>query len=122
MYAIAWPISGIFMCMLVAVIGEMASTYPVAGAMFTYSFRLCRSTRLLNSSARYISWLVGSFLLCAHILVQILLAYQLSHTLLGAIALYTDFTSTFWEMIGIAWVRTPYSSFKATLTRMRRAY
>lgn len=31
MYAIAWPISGLFMLCLAAVLGEMASTWPVAG-------------------------------------------------------------------------------------------
>ena len=31
MYAFAWPISGLFMMALAAVLGEMASCYPVAG-------------------------------------------------------------------------------------------
>lgn len=31
MYSIAWPISGLFMLCLAAVLGEMASTWPVAG-------------------------------------------------------------------------------------------
>lgn len=35
MYSIAWPITGVFMCALAAVLGEMASTYPVAGSSST---------------------------------------------------------------------------------------
>lgn len=71
MYCIGWPILGIFVCTLVAILAEMASTYPVAGAMFTWSYRLCRSSPILNKYARYISWLVGSMLLAAHLLTQV---------------------------------------------------
>ena len=71
MYAIAWPLSGLFMMSLAAVLGEMASTWPVAGAMFTWVFRLCRSRKGLNPWARYASWVVGSLLLCSHILLQV---------------------------------------------------
>lgn len=31
MYSVAWPISGLFMLCLAAVLGEMASTWPVSG-------------------------------------------------------------------------------------------
>lgn len=31
MYSIAWPLTGLFFCTLAAVLGEMASAYPVAG-------------------------------------------------------------------------------------------
>lgn len=34
MYSIAFPLTGFFLCAMVAVIGEMASTYPVAGQSF----------------------------------------------------------------------------------------
>lgn len=71
MYAIAWPLSGLFMISLAAVLGEMASTWPVAGAMFTWVFRLCRSKKSLNPWARYASWVVGSLLLCSHVLLQV---------------------------------------------------
>lgn len=71
MYAIAWPLSGLFMISLAAVLGEMASTWPVAGAMFTWVFRLCRSKKRLNPWARYASWVVGSLLLCSHVLLQV---------------------------------------------------
>lgn len=71
MYAIAWPISGLFMVSLAAILGEMASTWPVAGAMFTWVFRLCRSRKALNPWARYASWIVGSLLLCSHLLLQV---------------------------------------------------
>lgn len=123
MYSVAWPISGLFMLCLAAVLGEMASTWPVSGApcprratislvccttcwlarwlqldaaveaqvvrwltnrkltfvvfrsligaMFTWTFRLCRSSRRLDPWARFFSWIVGSFLLVSHILLQV---------------------------------------------------
>lgn len=71
MYAVCWPLVGVFMCTVAAVLGEMASAYPVAGAMFTWTFRLSRSSRRFDSSARYFSWIVGSFMLCYHILTQV---------------------------------------------------
>ncbi|KAK4704983.1 hypothetical protein P7C70_g1220, partial [Phenoliferia sp. Uapishka_3] len=104
MYCFAWPISGIFMCALAAILGEMASTYPVAGAMFTWVFRLCRSSKRFDAFARYASWITGSFLLCSHILTQIVLAYQLSTFFQGFIGLHTNsFEPTFWRSIAIAW-------------------
>lgn len=71
MYAIAWPLSGLFMCAIAAILGEMVSTWPVAGAMFTWVFRLSRSIKGLDPWARYLSWMTGSFLLCSHILLQV---------------------------------------------------
>lgn len=47
MYAIAWPVSGLFMVALAAVLGEMASAYPVAGKLGTAS-----CTRLFELTLR----------------------------------------------------------------------
>lgn len=59
------------MLALAAVLGEMASTWPVAGAMFTWTFRICRTSRRLDPWARFLSWIVGSFLLVSHVLLQV---------------------------------------------------
>ncbi|GAA5995300.1 uncharacterized protein JCM10292_005088 [Rhodotorula paludigena] len=103
MYAIAWPISGLFMLCLAAVLGEMASTWPVAGAMFTWVFRLCRSRKWLDPWARYASWVVGSLLLCSHILLQIIVTWQFAHNLLGVIGLWTDKRYDYWVVVVICW-------------------
>lgn len=131
MYAIAWPISGLFMLCLAAVLGEMASTWPVAGAMFTWVFRLCRSRKWLDPWARYASWVVGSLLLCSHILLQvrfrylcslsaelvaglvadrasdtqIIVTWQFAHNLLGVIGLWTEKQYDYWVVVVICWVR-----------------
>ncbi|CEQ39368.1 SPOSA6832_00890 [Sporobolomyces salmonicolor] len=96
MYAIFWPVSGLFMCCLAAVLGEMASTWPVAGAMFTWVFRLCRSKKSLDPWARYASWVTGSLLLCSHVLLQIVITWQFAHNLLGIVSIYTRNEYSFW--------------------------
>ncbi|GAA5986317.1 hypothetical protein JCM5350_002979 [Sporobolomyces pararoseus] len=103
MYAIAWPLSGLFMCAIAAILGEMVSTWPVAGAMFTWVFRLSRSIKALDPWARYLSWMTGSFLLCSHILLQIIITWQLAHNLLGVVALFTSKDYSFWVTVAICW-------------------
>ncbi|GAA5899863.1 uncharacterized protein JCM6883_006013 [Sporobolomyces salmoneus] len=103
MYAIAWPLSGLFMCAVAAILGEMVSTWPVAGAMFTWVFRLSRSIKALDPWARYLSWMTGSFLLCSHILLQIIITWQLAHNLLGVVALFTSKEYSFWVTVAICW-------------------
>ncbi|GAA5930763.1 hypothetical protein JCM1841_006410 [Sporobolomyces salmonicolor] len=103
MYAIFWPVSGLFMCCLAAVLGEMASTWPVAGAMFTWVFRLCRSKKSLDPWARYASWVTGSLLLCSHVLLQIVITWQFAHNLLGIVSIYTRNEYSFWVTVTIGW-------------------
>ena len=89
MLSIGWPLSGLCMCIFSAVLAEISSSYPVAGAMcvsgslflgcnptdeayrYTWTFRLCRLSPTLRPLARFLSWLCGSFLLCGHILAQV---------------------------------------------------
>ncbi|GAA5900155.1 hypothetical protein JCM6882_002628 [Rhodosporidiobolus microsporus] len=103
MYSIAWPISGLFLIGVAALLGEMASTWPVAGASFTWVFRLCRSKRRLDPWARYMSWVTGSILLCSHILLQIVITWQFAHNLLGVITLFTGDHYSHWVTVGIGW-------------------
>lgn len=60
------------------------SSTLLAGAMFTWTFRLCRSSRRLDPWARFLSWIVGSFLLCSHILLQVTYFAYLSPLFLSA--------------------------------------
>lgn len=103
MYCWSWPISGLFICALAAVLAEMASTYPVSGAMFTWVFRLCRSSRRLDPFARYLSWVIGSFLLCYHILLQVVIVYQLAKAIEGIHTLYTGAHWSIWTQLGACW-------------------
>ncbi|EFP82135.2 hypothetical protein PGT21_019148 [Puccinia graminis f. sp. tritici] len=61
---------------LSAVVAEIASAYPVAGAMLTWTFKLARANPKLRDWARFISWLVGTLLFVAHVVVQVALTSQ----------------------------------------------
>ncbi|EGF99036.1 uncharacterized protein MELLADRAFT_113068 [Melampsora larici-populina 98AG31] len=69
-------LSGIFMCCLNAVLAEMASAYPVTGAMFTWTFKLARAHPKLRDWAQLLSWQVAVFLTVSHVLTQVQLAAQ----------------------------------------------
>ncbi|WAR60051.1 hypothetical protein PtB15_11B693 [Puccinia triticina] len=61
-------------CLMVGlntVFAEMASAYPVAGAMFTWTFKLARTISWLRDWARPLSWVIGFFLFASHLMVQI---------------------------------------------------
>ncbi|POY75992.1 hypothetical protein BMF94_1077 [Rhodotorula taiwanensis] len=120
MYAIAWPLSGLFMVSLAAILGEMVSTWPVAGAMFTWVFRLCRSKKALNPWARYLSWMTGSLLLCSHLLLQIIITWQFAHNIAGVVGLFTEKDYSHWVTIALGWVSTVGASeCKALLLTIR---
>ncbi|PLW25645.1 hypothetical protein PCANC_28141 [Puccinia coronata f. sp. avenae] len=61
---------------LSAVVAEIASAYPVAGAMLTWTFKLARANPKLRDWARFISWVVGTLLFVAHVVVQVALTSQ----------------------------------------------
>ncbi|KAH8923846.1 hypothetical protein BT69DRAFT_129596 [Atractiella rhizophila] len=105
MIAIGWPLAGIFMTGLVTVLSEFSGAYPVAGAMFTWVFRLCRVTSSpFKGSARFLSWLAGSFLLCSHILAQVALSWQFAVVIQGCVKVYiTSYQGTMWRTVAIAW-------------------
>ncbi|CAH7688784.1 amino acid permease-domain-containing protein [Phakopsora pachyrhizi] len=64
-------LSSTFVTISMAVIGEMASAYPVAGAMYTWTFKLARASSRLRNYARYISWLVGFLLIVVHLVTSV---------------------------------------------------
>lgn len=61
---------------LSAVVAEIASAYPVAGAMLTWTFKLARANPKLRDWARFMSWLVGTLLFVAHVVIQVALTSQ----------------------------------------------
>lgn len=68
---------GLVILSTVAVLGEFASAYPVAGAMFTWVFKLARASEKTRDWARFLSWMTGSFLLVAHLFSQVIICWQL---------------------------------------------
>ncbi|KAG0139273.1 hypothetical protein CROQUDRAFT_666734 [Cronartium quercuum f. sp. fusiforme G11] len=66
----------LFMFVLNAVLAEMSSAYPVAGGMFSWTFKLARANTRFRDWARLLSWIVGCFLMICHVLVQIQISEQ----------------------------------------------
>lgn len=115
MLAIGWPLSGLFMCLFTAVLAEMSSSYPVAGAMYTWTFRLCRLSPTLRPLARFLSWLCGSFLLCGHILAQMLLEWQMATIFQGLIVIYAPgYHPATWKTVLFAWAGLVISAIVAS--------
>ncbi|GAA97304.1 uncharacterized protein L969DRAFT_14610 [Mixia osmundae IAM 14324] len=105
--AFGFPITGIFMIIMAAVVAELAGTYPVAGAMYSWTFLLCRACPPLRGSARYISWVTGSFLLCGHILTQVLLSWQFAVAMQGCVSIiYTSYSPRDFHALLIAYAQT----------------
>ncbi|PLW22515.1 hypothetical protein PCANC_18609 [Puccinia coronata f. sp. avenae] len=80
MLTVGMSITAIFIALLSASFGEMASAYPVAGAMFTWTFKLARANPHLREWARFISWVVGFLLFLSHLSVQLIIGIEFAQT------------------------------------------
>lgn len=65
-FAIGWPLGALAIVTLSATLAEFASAFPVCGAMFTWTWKLCRASPGLKQYARFLSWVNGSFLFIGH--------------------------------------------------------
>lgn len=72
------PVAWFFLVCMSACLAEMASAYPVAGAMFTWTFKLLRANPHLRDWARLISWVTGFCLFVAYALLQVHIASEFS--------------------------------------------
>ncbi|KAA1085403.1 hypothetical protein PGT21_005976 [Puccinia graminis f. sp. tritici] len=76
MYTVGMLVTATLMVCLNAVFGEMASAFPISGAMFSWTFKLARSHPHLRDWARIISWVVGFLLSTVHLMLQFDIGYQ----------------------------------------------
>lgn len=89
--------------------------------MFTWVWKLCRTSQRLKNYARFLSWLTGSLLLCGHgqyphpfyqnslsdhdatVLTQILISFQFAVALQGTARIYSPgYEPGTWNTILIA--------------------
>ncbi|KAG0139992.1 hypothetical protein CROQUDRAFT_53912 [Cronartium quercuum f. sp. fusiforme G11] len=73
------------MLCLSAVIAELASAFPAAGAMLTWTFKLARANTVLRNWARFISWLIGTLLFFAHVVIQVALTSQCTSMIISTL-------------------------------------
>lgn len=69
------------------VLAELASAYPAAGAMFTWTFKLAHSNIKTKNWANFLSWTVAMYLFVSHIIFQVEDAWQLSTFVIDLIKL-----------------------------------
>lgn len=89
------------MC-LVSTMSELASAYPVAGAMASWAWKLTRNG---IGGERYWGWVVGAFVLGGHIGNLVLVAWQNTTLIVGTMNLAFGFHAESWHrfmfMLGI---------------------
>ncbi|KAI8443752.1 amino acid permease-domain-containing protein [Phakopsora pachyrhizi] len=74
------------MLCLSGVIAEIASAFPIAGAMMTWTFKLARSNPRLRDWARFLSWTIGAMLFFAHVVIQVALTSQCTSIVMSTIS------------------------------------
>ncbi|WAQ81359.1 hypothetical protein PtA15_1A699 [Puccinia triticina] len=69
---------GTVMLIQYMVLAELASAYPAAGAMFTWTFKLAHSNARTKNWANFLSWTVAMYLFVSHIIFQMEDSWQLA--------------------------------------------
>lgn len=64
MMLVAWPLSAVLSMALVLTMGELASAYPVAGAMASWAWKCARGG---VGGERYWGWVTGAIVLGGHV-------------------------------------------------------
>ncbi|KAJ9107615.1 hypothetical protein QFC21_001074 [Naganishia friedmannii] len=79
-----WPIAGLFLTIITLSMGELASAYPVAGAMSTWTWKTARGG---VGGERIWAWVMGGFVMGYHVGIMALLPWQISSFLKGTLEL-----------------------------------
>ena len=99
---------------------EMASAFPVAGAMFSWTFKLARANPHLRDWARMISWVVGFLLFTSHLVLQLQLAIDFTKvflTVITASGVDWKFTSTQRALVVLGFIAITGLASCTTLSR-----
>nr|XP_018264501.1 amino acid/metabolite permease [Kwoniella dejecticola CBS 10117]OBR86659.1 amino acid/metabolite permease [Kwoniella dejecticola CBS 10117] len=87
MILVAWPVSGVFCFFLTLTLSELASAYPVSGAMSSWAWKLARGG---VGGERGWAWLMGGFML--------LVIWEIVNIIAGTMAISFDYKKTPWHM------------------------
>ncbi|GMK59081.1 hypothetical protein CspeluHIS016_0700960 [Cutaneotrichosporon spelunceum] len=94
MMLVAWPVSGILSLCMVATMSELASAYPVAGAMSSWAWKLTRNG---IGGERYWGWIVSAFVMGGHIGNLVLVSWQNTSLIVGTMNLAFGFEAESWH-------------------------
>nr|XP_019050170.1 amino acid/metabolite permease [Kwoniella bestiolae CBS 10118]OCF29100.1 amino acid/metabolite permease [Kwoniella bestiolae CBS 10118] len=87
MILVAWPTSGVFCFFLTLTLSELASAYPVSGAMSSWAWKLARGG---IGGERGWAWLMGGFML--------LVIWEIVNIIAGTMAISFHYQKTPWHM------------------------
>ncbi|WVQ73758.1 hypothetical protein IAR50_003338 [Cryptococcus sp. DSM 104548] len=94
MILVAWPIAGIFTFVLTLTLSELSSAYPVAGAMFSWTWKAARGG---VGGERIWAWLVSGFVMGGHVGNMLLVIWEIANIVIGTISLSIDFEHRAWH-------------------------
>jgi len=78
-------------------LAELASAYPVAGAMVSWSWKLARAS---IGGERQWGWLMSGIVLGGHMGGVLLVAWQLSDVVLGTMGMAFEYQARDWHQAG----------------------
>ncbi|MBW0473251.1 hypothetical protein O181_012966 [Austropuccinia psidii MF-1] len=96
-------LTGVIMLIRYTVVAELASAYPAAGAMFTWTFKLVHSNPKIKNWANFFSWTVAMYMFVSHIVFQIEESWQLSTFAIRFLWLmFPRWTPISWHLYGMS--------------------
>ncbi|OCF45080.1 amino acid/metabolite permease [Kwoniella heveanensis CBS 569] len=87
MILVAWPISGIFCFFLTLTLSELASAYPVSGAMSSWAWKLARGS---VGGERLWAWTLGGFIL--------LVTWEIVNIVAGTMSISFHYEKKSWHL------------------------
>ena len=93
----AWPLSGIVSLSLTLILADLASAFPVAGAMVSWAWKLARAS---IGGERKWGWLMSGIVLGGHMGTVLLVAWQLSKVILGTMSMAFNYHAQAWHQAG----------------------
>ncbi|KAI9638704.1 amino acid permease-domain-containing protein [Dioszegia hungarica] len=96
MILVMWPLSGIWTIFLTLSLAELASVYPVSGAMASWAWKVARGG---VGWERWWAWLMGGVVLGGHVANVLLVTWQLVNIVHGIMGLSFDYDYKPWHGI-----------------------
>ncbi|WWD08839.1 hypothetical protein V865_006953 [Kwoniella europaea PYCC6329] len=95
MILVAWPTSGVFCFFLTLTLSELASAYPVSGAMASWAWKLARGG---IGGERGWAWLMGGFVMGGHVGNMLLVIWEIVNIIAGTMAISFQYQKKSWHM------------------------
>ncbi|WVQ94478.1 hypothetical protein IAU59_001557 [Kwoniella sp. CBS 9459] len=95
MILIAWPVSGVLCFFLTLTLSELASAYPVSGAMSSWAWKLARGS---VGGERIWAWILGGFVMGGHVGNILLVTWEIVNIVAGTMAISFQYEKKSWHL------------------------